>query len=230
MTQDTNQFGDEEVVENAPEADAREKQLEDMVDGATTAETPETAETVDQKTTDEQPNEPTNLGESVDHDVAEADEGNIDEEAALDASEVAAIVEQEDFDPTVVDDDETIADEDEDNGLPVMQFNEDVMELRGLFNTFRIGKKWEVLEQDKPIELLGSDLQVREALVMSVHVGTLEDMLHMHVGLNSGPDSSTPSTRRQELTYILEDVYKQKLTGNESCTVIYLYPAPVVAD
>ncbi len=96
-------------------------------------------------------------------------------------------------------------------------------ELLGIFNTFRMGRKWYDLDVGEGVAIsLNGETLPGTARVMAVHTGALEDMLAMHSGLAYGCGSSTPSTRRQELRDVLARVYGSGVRDFEACTVVYL--------
>ena len=103
-------------------------------------------------------------------------------------------------------------------------------DLTGLFNTFRIGMKW---ADAKPLEELDLVVTSKDnpedrrtlagmVVVMSVHHGTLGDMLDLHVGLNHGCVQPMFADRKTELHGVLERVYGRRLGLGEKCVVLYI--------
>ena len=119
-----------------------------------------------------------------------------------------------------------------DSGMPAIEFvgTEEDLGLTGLFNTFRIGTKWAAIEtvpgfaelvvtEDEECHVLDGF-----ATVLSVHHGTLGEMLDLHVGLDHNTrGQNMAADKRIHLREKLESVYGRKLGDGEKCVVLYMY-------
>jgi hypothetical protein len=127
----------------------------------------------------------------------------------------------------------------EDGEPRTMEFvgSERALGIEGLFNTFRMGKKWSdasileelqlVVEETTP----GRGGQPRRAkravdghaVVLAVDQGGLADMLDKHCGLNHGVRHvAHASDQRLALRRILENAYGRRLADGEHCVVVYI--------
>ena len=169
----------------------------------------------------------------LDPDVAPKDQAGNDAGATDEVPQTADEV----VGATGVEDTEPQPEDAAEDGIPrQMEFVGPVLgsheKLSGLFNTFRMGKKWADATPFEYLDLVVMETKDKDAkrhtltgdtVVLAVHQGQLGDMIELHAGLNHGCSQAMPADRKAELLSIMREVYGNGVELHHPCTVVYVH-------